>query len=1302
MERLRLDLFGGFELSHGDRLLAVSARKARALLAYLAMHQGRPQRRDKVASLLWGESGVTQARTSLRQALTGIRRALPDACSDAIVADTEAVSLAAGSIDVDVPSFLRAAVGEDPAALEQAIDLYRGDLLEGLHFDAPEFEAWLTAERHRLRELALRAMTTLAEHDLSSGDYDRGTRTLTRLLTLDPLRESAHRALMRLFMRQNRPALALKQYRALRDLLRRELAVAPEPETTQLYQQVLSARQQPVDVPEEAPDDIPAPAMLSASVADADGAPAAPPEPPATADVEASPQLRQASILFADLSGYTQMTVHLDPEEVQAILAAYFDRLQHIVSRFGGRIDKLIGDGVLAVFGIPVAHSNDPERAVRAALAIHEAMPDLSESLGRPLEVHVGIASGQVLSGIGGALTGEAVNLAARLTELAASGQTLVSEDVQLALSSKLVGDSLGDLAIRGLSQTVRAWLVRDLAAGDGTGLPSPFVGRRAEARQFERIMDACTENGEGMTIVVRGEAGIGKTRLVGEMVERGRQSGFSCSTGLILDFGSMGGQQAVRAVMRALVAGVDADDETLRSAAAKLVADGIVTNQNRTFLYALTDLAQPADLKGIFDAMEHSERLRGLREVIGHVTRYAARQTPLMMAFEDVHWANDRTLEQLATLAAVSIDSPVILVLTTRAEDDPLNRAWRDAAGQPPLMTMDLGPLRPEDAHAFAVSVAGVNASGVDGAIERAAGNPLFLEQLLLSDSQAGDDVPGTVNSIVLSRMDALPPRDRRGLQAASVMGQRFTMTALRYLLDDATYDPENLMTHAFIRTEGEGFLFSHALVRDAVYASLVRSQRRQLHRRAADCFADSDKSVQAEHLERAEDPAAATAYLEATTDLAQRRRVERAVACAERGAALADDTGQRFQLQMMRGNLLRDLGKIETSISAFRAALDDAASERDKARSWIGMAKGYRLSDRYGDAIAALDHAEESLRPDVDADKLAQVNVLRGNVYFPQGRLDPCMEAHSRALDLARRTGAPLSEARALSGLADAYYLKGAMQTARSYFERCVAIAQANNFVRVEIGNRPMLALINALMLDFAAATEHYRASLDIAQRVGNLRALLLINDVAAFLFLCVGDWAQLCRAAHLGIDIARRIGSRRFEGELLAYLAIGEWHQNNNAAAVAAAEEACAVSRETGMEFAGASALGVFALVGGGHDDDERRRALAEGEGVLAAGAVSHSHLEFYYAAIETTLNSGDWDEARRYADALAGYTAEEPLPWSDFVVARARALADWEEGVRSPQLAAELSRLHAVAGETGLQSLALPDADLSQSA
>ncbi len=222
MAAVRLDLFGGFTLSSPDGTpIPLSARKARAVLAYLALADGRPQPRDKLAALLWPDSHAEQARTSLRQALSAVRRAVEG--YPVVLADADRVALC--GVAVDVVAFedhLRAAT---PEALEAAVALYRGDLLEGFDAAAPTFDHWLAVERERLRGLALQALARLMDRHEQAGELDRAIACATRLLTLDALQESVHRALMRLYDRQGRQALALKQDRLCRIALQRELGV---------------------------------------------------------------------------------------------------------------------------------------------------------------------------------------------------------------------------------------------------------------------------------------------------------------------------------------------------------------------------------------------------------------------------------------------------------------------------------------------------------------------------------------------------------------------------------------------------------------------------------------------------------------------------------------------------------------------------------------------------------------------------------------------------------------------------------------------------------------------------------------------------------------------------------------------------------------------------------------------------------------------------------------------------------------------------------------------------------------------
>ena len=266
---------------------------------------------------------------------------------------------------------------------------------------------------------------------------------------------------------------------------------------------------------------------------------------------------RQVTVLFADLTGYTELSKLLDAEEIEGILTAFFEVADTAIVEHGGIIDKHIGDCVMAVFGAPVAHGNDAERAVLAALRIRESVPMLCKRLGRDIGVHVGVASGEVLaSQVGSArhkaytVTGESVNLASRLTDHARSGEILLSSAVYRGVQDRLDCEDVGDIDVKGFVSPVRAW--RLLRTRDAPVLDRAFVGRASELGQFAAAMATCVETHRGRVIYVRGEAGLGKTRLIEEFQRSARANGFACHNGLVLDFGAGSGRDAVSAVIKA------------------------------------------------------------------------------------------------------------------------------------------------------------------------------------------------------------------------------------------------------------------------------------------------------------------------------------------------------------------------------------------------------------------------------------------------------------------------------------------------------------------------------------------------------------------------------------------------------------------------------------------------------------------------------------------------------------------------------------------------------------------------------
>jgi class 3 adenylate cyclase/tetratricopeptide (TPR) repeat protein len=1055
-------------------------------------------------------------------------------------------------------------------------------------------------------------------------------------------------------------------------------------------------------------------AALRAAPSPSTNAATGPPSAPAPS-LHGEAERRHVAVLFADLAGFTALGRELGAEEAHALLERFFARADRIVQEHGGRVDKHIGDCVMAVFGAPVAHGNDAERAARAALAIRDAVPPLAAGIGgRPLEAHIGLAGGQVVaSGTGSGphreytVTGESVNLAARLTDAAAPGEVLVSDAVRAALAGRMECAWHGALPAKGFDGTVRCW--RLLGPAAEADRAAPFVGRRAELGALETALAACRSGGRGQVLHLRGEAGIGKTRLVEEFQRGARACGFACHTGLILDFGAGTGRDAVRALVRGVL-GLDvlSDEAAAGRAAADALAAGLAEAEDAVFLNDLLDLPQPAELRAVYDAMDGAARNAGKRRVAAQLVERASHAAPRVLVVEDLHWADPLTLAHVAELAKAAASCPAVLVTTSRPEGDPLDREWRAAAAEVPLVTLDLSPLRAEEARALAGSLAAADTALAERCVERAAGNPLFLEQLLLNAAEEGGGaraggVPGSVQSLVQARLDRLDPGDKAALQAASVLGQRFARGALDHLVGQAPEWTEaalgRLAAQLLLRRQeqpgggGASWLFAHALVRDAVYDALLKGRRRELHRRAAAWFADAgrDPALRAEHLDRAEDPGAARAYLEAARSQAAGYRYEAALRLVERGAELATERADRFELARYRGDVLHDLGAMPRARAAYEEALAAAEGEAERCRALIGLAAVKRVTDDLDGALADLAGAEAAAESQGLLAERARIHVLRGNLCFPRGDIPGCLEEHGRGLELARRAGSAELEAAALGGLGDAEYARGRMVSAHARLSECVEVARRHGLGRIEVANAAQVAHTLLYFRPQREALEAALAAAEAAARVGHGRAEIIARNAAYFAALSLCDFGRCREEIAKAQDLVARLGARRFEQVDLLYLGRAALAEGRRDEAVGWLRRALDIAEETGLGFMGPRVLGALAraLAPG----EERRRALSRAEALIGAGCVAHNQLFFYPAAMEAALETGDHGEVDRYAAALDDYTRPEPLPWADFFVARGRVLAAFGRNRRDPALARELARLRDEGERLGL-NVALP--------
>ena len=1002
---------------------------------------------------------------------------------------------------------------------------------------------------------------------------------------------------------------------------------------------------------------------------------------------------RQVTVLFADLVGYTALSRQLDQEEVHGLLGRFFAKVDRVIEDHGGHVDKHIGDSVMAIFGAPIAHGNDAERAILTALAIQCAMPSLSADSGRALRAHIGIATGEVVaSGTGSdthreyTVTGDTVNLAARLTDEADAGEILVSDLVWRALGSKLECTDAGALTVKGYASPVRAYRLhgfRQVAEGS----TPPLVGRRQELQQFKTALSSCRETHQGSTLYIRGEAGIGKTRLIKEFEQEAKAAGFACDIGLVIDFGA--GIDAIRTLVRSILGiAPEAAIQTRGGAITSAVEDGLVSSEDVVFLNDLLDLAQPTALRGIYDAMENAARHQGKRRLLTKLIKSLCLRQPRLLMVEDVHWADGPTREYLATLAGVVAECPAILVMTSRPERDLIDARWRGDAGGASLTTIDLGPLRRDDALAWARSLTATGGLLAEQLVDRAGGNPLFLEQLLRhsqEDSQTA--VPGSVQALVQARVDRLDPADKRALQAASILGQSFPLAALRHLLNDLKFDCTDLISHALLRSAGEHCLFAHALIRDAIYASLLRARRKELHRSAAAWYATQDVSLRAEHLDRADDAQAPSAYAEASLSQGDLLRFERALQLAERGLAIAASAEDLERLGLLRGGMLRELGRAHEAMQAFREVALTATDGIAQCKAWIGVASCVRLLGGNDEGIDALKTAEPLAERHQAERELSEIHYYFGSLLFSAGDIDGCLRHHDQAHGFALKAQDAECEARALSGLGDAHYGRGHMRLAIDHFRRCKALCRERGFGRIEVGSTHMIGAVRRYLSEWREAVEDLRDAVAMAVKVGNLRTQMVALNILGEVLVDAGRSDEARQALMEALRLAETFDNPRYRAYVLYELGRAHYYdaaRRDDAEAVL--NEALAFSRQTGMRFIGPRVLAALALVSG----QRRSAALAEGERIIESGCLAHNGLWFYRDAIEANLKAGDFNGVRSCASALADLTRRDPLPWSEFFIDRGRALADFFDGKRDRVLFENLLRLRNEADRSGLKA------------
>jgi len=874
-------LLGPLEVLREGRPVPLRAAKQRALLAALLIHRAKVVSVDTLVESLWQESPPVGARHALEAHASRLRSALGDAAT--LVAQPPGYLLDADPASIDAVRFeqllaeAREARPADPArAAARAADalaLWRGPALADF-----TYELFAQAEIARLEQLRWDALELRVDADLALGRGDL-VAELEGLVASEPLRERLRAQLMLALYRDGRQADALAAYRDARATLVEELGVEPGPELRALEAAILR-HDETLALPAQSP--VPA-------------------------------QRKLATILFADLADSTALAVSLDPETLRSVQRRYFEAASAAVAQHGGTIEKFAGDAVMAVFGTPLAHEDDALRAVRAAVDVRDAVAGLGETLERELgvgvAVRVGLATGEVLAG--GApgeplATGQAVTVAARLQQEGGSGEITVDELTRRLTAGACRFEALGELDLRGLRGPLPAFRLVEVVPGAAPvarRLDAPLVGRERDLGLLREAYASAVSECTLRSVTVLGDPGIGKSRLMRELVESAAGEA-TVLVGRCLSYGEGTTFQPLRDALGNLD-GVAAELEGQPD------ADAIATRLEAVFR---SDTAIPAD--------EVQWALRRYCETL------AATQ-PLVLALDDLHWAEPALLDLVAYLAASSHEAPILLVCVARDELAE-ERPGFPGAGE----HLTLEPLSDEETDALVDHLlpgSALDPETRDRLVAHAEGNPLFLEQLVAHMAETGRlELPPTLRALLAARLDGLGPGERGVLERAAVVGREFALGDVAALLDAAAAPTtaahlDVLARRGFLRPARAGsFRFRHGLIHDAAYRSAPKELRAELHERFADVLArrTADDELVGYHLEQA--------YLQRT-----------ALAPADRHAQrLAEDAGRRLGAAGIRAWKRGEAGGASNLLSRAATLLPAADEERRELLCELGIA--------------------------------------------------------------------------------------------------------------------------------------------------------------------------------------------------------------------------------------------------------------------------------------------------------------------------------------------------------------------------
>jgi class 3 adenylate cyclase/tetratricopeptide (TPR) repeat protein len=1002
------------------------------------------------------------------------------------------------------------------------------------------------------------------------------------------------------------------------------------------------------------------------------------------------------TVLFADLSGYTSVAERLDHETVKALIDRTLNRLAAEVTRYDGRVDKFIGDNVMAVFGAPVAHENDAERAVRAALGMQTAMAELNEEIatgfGFELGLRVGVNTGEVLAGQVGegyTVVGDAVNVASRLQSAAPVGGILVGERTRRAAAQAASFRELAPLILKGKAEPVDVWEVTGLAVpvkdDERRTAHTPLVGRSDELWRLERLLDRADRDGAPHLVTIIGQPGVGKTRLLEEFERRleGWEPPARLLRGRCLAFGQGVVYWPLQEMLRAECGIGDADSgavtwSKLSERFSPLIAqmEGAEEVERRLGLLArLVGADAPTAEAAVTQDDEQSARETFFGTVRAVIEALATRG-PIVLAWEDIHWADEGTLDLIEYLSQW-LRAPILQVCLARDELFERRPDWGTPRRDATVTFLD--PLDPAETRELIGSLladSGGPMDLLDTLAERSGGNPLFAETIAnrIADQEGTSvaELPDTVQGLLAARLDALNPAERDLVAHASVIGRTFWKSALEPVAAEAAIDLEAALRSLRAKdlialgepghAGGEPELsFKHVLIRDVAYGMLPKAIRARKHAEVGALLearaserGEGVAALLAEHYSQAARLAAEVHLDDRELDGVSAKALEFSETAGDAAAALFSipealshyETAATFaegsedvalRIAEKQGDLALRLGRVEVAIESWQRCLaywrdDDQREHLAELHRKIGTALAHK-----GERKAAIEQHQEGINLIKDLPPtLALVRLYEEAawLYTQVGDNMLAIYAAEKALRLAEQLQELGAASRAHGIFGRVFGRIGDTAKARENLERSVELARDTDPGEAVLALLALGHHFEHAEANYRAAQESYGEGLELAQRIGDVPAQIELHAALAQLAFYRCDWEEVRRASDVSAQLAEReglVGKLCLAGNLRGLLA---WRAGDFDSSERLFEQAHDLAEQVGWSEVSFSALlGLAATQRDRGNFSLAERTLTEALTVCERAGLVAQSIQAYAALAHTRVLAG------RPAQALA---------------------------------------------------------------